>query len=148
MARWEQFIHTERAAPGVIKVTIQTSAYPMVGEHWQQQLTGSNKKRWGRIYIDPDPEAKAQRRSIALGPFKGLYKGQVGNNNDECPGAMFIWETQTTSHVQPSDAKSNQEFGTDLYRALEHRVLSETHSGPPTSIKKRMAWWEVQFEFC
>jgi hypothetical protein len=148
VARWEQFIQTETVAPGVIQVTIQTSAYPMVGEHWRRQLSGANRKRWGKIFIDPDPKAKAQRRSIALGPFRGLYKGAVGNNNDECPGAMFIWETQRPSHVQPSDAKSNQDFGRDLYRALEHRVLKETGSLPPKPIKERMAWWEVRFEFC
>jgi hypothetical protein len=148
MAGWEKYIATERVEPGVIKVTIQTSAYPMVGDHWRQQLTGANAKKWGRIYIDPDPTAKQQRRSIALGPFKGLYRGEVGNNNDECPGAMFIWETRDTAHVQPCDAKSNQDFGRDLYRALENRVLKETVSGPPKPIQERMAWWEVRFEFC
>jgi hypothetical protein len=91
MARWEQYIRADNVAPGVITVTIQRCAYPMVAEHWRQQLTGRNKRKWGKIYIDPDPGAKRVRRSMALAPFEGLYKGEIGNNNDECPGAMFIW---------------------------------------------------------
>ena len=147
MGTWDRFIRAENVAPGVIKVTIEVAAYPMVAEHWRQQLTGQNKRKWGRIYIDPDPTAKKDRRSIALAPFKGLYKGEVGNNNDECPGAMFIWETQETSHVQPLDAFSNQSFGRDLYRALEREVMRATAPWQSTPIHKRMAWWEVQFAF-
>lgn len=147
MARWEKFITTERIAPGVIKVTIQVSAYPMVGDHWKQQLSGKNAKKWGRIFIDPAPGEAGDRRSIALAPFQALYKGEIGNNNDECPGAMFIWETQKTAHVQPSDALSNQEFGRDLYFALRQRVLQETGLCPAKEVKMRMAWWEVVFSF-
>lgn len=146
MARWQQYIHSENSAPGVITVTVQTCAYPMVADHWKQQLTGRNKAKWGKIYIDPDPASKRERRSIALAPFAGLYKGEVGNNNDECPGAMFIWESQEISHVQPCDAVSNQEFGRDLYRALESVVLRATPNDP-RSIKQRMAWWQVEFRF-
>lgn len=146
MARWEQYIHAANSAPGVITVTVQTSAYPMVADHWKQQLTGRNKAKWGTIYIDPDPASKRERRSIALAPFAGLYKGESGNNNDECPGAMFIWESQDISHVQPCDAVSNQEFGRDLYRALESVVLRATPNDP-RPIKQRMAWWQVEFGF-
>jgi hypothetical protein len=119
----------------------------MVAEHWRQQLSGKNKSKWGKIYIDPDPAAKQQRRSIALAPFAGLYKGVPANNNDECPGAMFIWETQETSHVLPVDAIANQAFGRDLYRALEREVLRATSDQPPKPIRERMAWWEVRFSF-
>lgn len=147
MARWEQYIRADNVAPGVIAVTIQSSAYPMVAEHWRQQLTGRNKRKWGKIYIDPDPGAKRGRRSMALAPFEGLYKGEIGNNNDECPGAMFIWETQEASHVQPLDAMSNQQFGGDLYRALERVAMKATAGGRPTPIRERMAWWEVRFDF-
>lgn len=146
MARWQQYIRAHNSAAGVIAVTVQTSAYPMVAEHWKRQLTGKNKAKWGRLFIDPDPTAKRERRSIALAPFAGLYKGHTGNNNDECPGAMFIWETQEVSHVQPCDAVSNQEFGRDLYRALEHAVLKATPTDP-RPIKDRMAWWQVEFSF-
>ena len=133
MARWEQYIDAKRIAPGVIRITIQVSAYPMVAEHWRQQLTGNNSRKWGKIYIDPLPGAREERRSIALAPFGSLYKGETGNNNDECPGAMFIWESQEPAHVQPSDARSNQEFGIDLYYALRHCILSETGPCPRTA---------------
>lgn len=146
MSKWQQNIRVVNSAPGVISVTVQMSAYPMVAEHWKQQLTGRNKAKWGKIYIDPDPASKRERRSIALAPFTGLYKGQIGNNNDECPGAMFIWETQEVSHVQPCDAVSNQEFGRDLYRALECVVLKATATDP-RPIKERVAWWQVTFGF-
>jgi hypothetical protein len=88
-----------------------------------------------------------ERRSMALPPFGSLYKGEKGNNLDECPGAMFIWDTQKTAHVQPCDALANQEFGRDLYFALAHRVLHETGPCPRSQLKRRLAWWEVQFVF-
>ncbi len=147
MARWEKYINTVRPEPGLIVATVSVSAYPTVGEHWRQQLTGRNLKKWGRIFIDPAPGAAGQRRSIALAPFGSLYKGQVGANIDECPGAMFIWETQEPAHAFPTDARSNQDFGRDLYFALRHRVLSETGPCRRSELKARLAWWEVRFAF-
>jgi hypothetical protein len=147
MARWEAYIRTERIEPGVIQVHVLSAGYPMVAEHWRQQLTGANARRWGRIYIDPAPGAADERRSIALAPAGSLYRGARGSNWDECPGAMFIWETQEPAHILPTDARSNQDFGRDLYFALQHRVLSETGPCPRRQLKKRMAWWEVRFTF-
>jgi hypothetical protein len=147
MAKWEKQISTERIEPGVIRVTVLLPGYPMVAEHWRQQLTGTNGAKWGKIYIDPAPGAKEERRSIALAPFGSVYRGEKGNNLDECPGAMFIWETQEPAHVEPCDAISNQEFGRDLYYALRHRILHDTGPCPVSQVKKRMAWWEVRFSF-
>ncbi|WP_156955227.1 hypothetical protein [Polaromonas glacialis] len=147
MARWEKYISTVRPEPGVINVTILVPAYPTVAEHWRQQLTGANLKKWGRIFIDPAPGAAGERRSLALAPFGSLYKGQAGANLDECPGAMFIWDSQEPAHVHPTDARSNQDFGRDLYFALLHRVLSETGPCKRMELKNRMAWWEVRFAF-
>jgi len=147
MERWEQYIRTANPEPGVITVNIQTSGYPMAGDHWRQQLTGAALRQWGKIYIDPAPGASDERRSMALAPLGRLYKGEVGNNNDECPGAMFIWQTQETAHVQPLDARSNQDLGRDLYFALRHRVLAATGPCKRVELKNRMAWWEVRFSF-
>jgi hypothetical protein len=122
-------------ADGVVEVRIRTAAYPMVGLHWRQQLTGSNAAKWGRIFVDPSKEERRTRRRGALHSFGDLYRGEVGNNLDECPGAMFVWETNRESHVQPCDARSNQDLGRDLHSALR-RVIS----GP-------MGWWEVRFVF-
>jgi hypothetical protein len=65
----EKQISTEIMEKGVIQVTILLPGYPMVAEHWRQQLTGRNAAKWGRIFIDPAPGAKEERRSIALATF-------------------------------------------------------------------------------
>jgi hypothetical protein len=72
---------------------------------------------------------------------------EVGANIDECPGAMFIWESQEPADAHPTDARSNQDLGRDLYFALRHRVLAETGPCERTELKNRMAWWEVRFSF-
>ena len=128
-------IRVRWVAAGVVEATISTRAYPMVGDHWKSQLSGMNAKKWGWIAIDPDRVAKRDRRREALGPWGNLYAGEVGNNLDECPGAMFMWQTNEPAHVQPCDARSNQEFGRDLYFALRAAI-----PGP-------MGWWQVRFAF-
>jgi hypothetical protein len=147
MAAKERFVTAEWLRPGVVKVTVQVSRYPTVGEHWKRELDGSNAKKWGRIFIDPDPAAKKERRSEALAPTRGIHKGNKGANWDECPGAMFIWESQRTSSVEATDALSNQAFGRDLYHALRRCIIAVVDLNLPTDVKRRMAWWEVQFEF-
>jgi hypothetical protein len=132
---YQKNITTRLAAAGVIEVTIKTSAYPMVGEHWRSQLTGRNARKWGWIAIDPDKAERAKRRKVALEAFQGLYEGEVGNNNDECPGAMFMWQSNHVAHVQPCDARSNQDLGRDLYFALRKAIPGE------------MGWWQVRFKF-
>ena len=117
--------------PGIVEVNISAAAYPMVGLHWKRQLTGRSAAKWGRIFIDPSPTERNSRRREALRPFGNLYRGEVGNNLDECPGAMFVWETHQESHVQPCDARSNQDLGRDLYHALRRAI-----PGPMGSAKR------------
>jgi hypothetical protein len=121
---------------GVVVVTIDIVSYPMVGQHWREQLTGKNARKWGRIYIDPDKAECKRRRDDALAPFRGLYKGEVGNNCDECPGAMFYWDgPEYPAHVQPLCAYNNQRLGRDLDRVLRNTIPGDT------------GWWEIVFRF-
>src|ERR1700678_3313710 len=83
---------------GIAILDVKTAAYPQVAEHWREQLTGKNASKWGRIWIDPCKKQAKLRRRDALWPFGDTYKGVVGSNLDECPGAMFVWETQAISH--------------------------------------------------
>lgn len=134
--RYKRYIRVTPPSGGVVQVEIGVQGYPMVGLHWKEQLTGANLRKWGRIYIDDDPSAKRARRRLALYPFGRLYAGEVGNNLDECPGAMFVWENQDqVAHVMPCDARANQDLGRDLYNALRAAIV-----GP-------MGWYEVRFSF-
>ena len=147
MAYWREHIKTRYLSPGVVAVDLDTNAYGMVGAHWKKQLKGRNARKWGRLFIDPCPHAKAERRRDALAPFRRLFEGEGANNNDECPGAMFITETNRTSAVQPSCASSNQQFGRDLYWALCHAIHNAPGSNRPGNAHQQMAWWEVKFQF-
>ncbi len=146
MAHWENFIRTKCDGDGIIHVTIVTAAYPTAGDHWRQQLTGSNLRKWGRIFIDPDPHEAKERRSMAIGPLQGLYKGQPAANIDECPGAMFIWETDEIADPMPVDAKSNQQLGIDLYHALCREVMKQKGC-KYKEVRGHLTWWEVRFAF-
>jgi hypothetical protein len=139
-------ILVEVVGPGKARITIRVSVYPQVGRHWKEQLTGPNRMKWGRIYIDPSKEAAIERRSDAMwehGPamVKGLHV-----NRDECPGAMFIWETQETADVEELCATDNQKFGRELYHALRETLLPLQVVAPREG-KNRLGWWEVVFRF-
>jgi hypothetical protein len=67
-------------------------------------------------------------------------------NRDECPGAMFIWETQAIAHVEELCATDNQAFGRDLFHALNTKLLP-LQKHPPREGKKRLGWWQVVFAF-
>jgi hypothetical protein len=121
---------------GEITITIKAAAYPMVGAHWRDQLTGTNRLKWGNIYVDDDKDAKRLNRRIAMDQWGKLYRGETGNNLDECPGAMFVWDgEEQTAHVQPCDARSNQDLGRDMYNALYK------------AFGFKMAWYKVEFDF-
>jgi hypothetical protein len=120
---------------GTVDVIVARSDYPQIAAHWESQLTGSNARKWGRIWIDPSTKARDQRRRDALWQEGPSTRGVPAFNRDECPGAMFICHTQEISHVEVVCASENQAFGRDLYQALRKEL------GP------RMAWWEVRFEF-
>ena len=74
-----------------------------------------------------------------------MTKG-VHVNRDECPGAMFIRETQETADVKEPCATDNQKFGTQLYYAL-HKTLIPLQKYPPQEGNRRLGWWVVEFKF-
>lgn len=147
MSNWRQSIRYQWPAPGVIELTVQTNAYHMVGEHWRKQLTGQNARKWGRIYIDPQVGEVAARRRDALWEIRGLNHHDSATNLDECPGAMFIPETNAISHVEPVDALSNQEFGRDLYLAIRQAIQEAPGPKPVKLDRATMGWWQVKFRF-
>ena len=120
--------------PGVAQISVRHQACPQVARHWEEQLTGAKAKHWGRIWIDPDKAAADERRKLALGQVGPIGRGMPQANRDECPGAMFIWETQEVADVELLCAVQNQAFGRDLYRALK-------------STLGKLDWWEVRFAF-
>jgi hypothetical protein len=134
-------IQVEIVAAGVARVTVREGAYPQAARHWRQQLTGANAKKWGRIYCDPSKVEKTRRRAEHMSDYGGVIEdantrkhGKGHINRDECPGAMFIWQTQAPADVEELCATDNQKFGRDLYWAMK-RVLG------------KLDWWEVQFRF-
>jgi hypothetical protein len=120
---------------GVAEVTVRCSAYPQVAKHWQTQLTGARARQWGRIWIDPSSKEAKERRKDALWQAGESSRGLPGFNLDECPGAMFIWQTQKIAHTELCCATQNQAFGRELYWALR------------AALGKQMGWWEVRFVF-
>jgi hypothetical protein len=120
---------------GIVHVTVRRTMYPQIANHWETQLTGPNAKKWGRIWIDPSKAARDQRRRDALWQEGPSTRGLPAFNRDECPGAMFICETQEIADVEVCCATENQAFGRDLYHALRLEL------GP------KMAWWQVKFIF-
>jgi hypothetical protein len=136
-------IEVKHLGGGIAEVTIRAACYPQVGAHWKRVLSGSNAKRWGRIYIDPSKAAAEERRADAMWEEGRSTRGMPQANRDECPGAMFIWETQDISDVEVCCASANQAFGRDLYKALKDKLLPIQKYGP----KGRLSWWEVKFKF-
>ncbi len=145
-------------APGVIKCRILWRHYPMVGLHWRDQLTGANRRKWGRIYIDCDKAEQHLRRREAVSPLRKRPRAKMSDqekleadveNIDECPGAMFIWETQEDADIMPLCAYSNQKFGRELYNALRAAVgvAMEKELGGKPPKRSHLDWWEVKFEF-
>jgi len=136
--------------PGVLFCEIRTAAYFMVGEHWRDQLTGRNARKWGRIYIDPSKTEKKLRRRGNLADWRGMYKGNQAVNCDECPGAMFMWDgKEFDSHVEPLCAVSNQAFGSDLYWALYRAIKTAMIKDGKWAGRRAsfMGWWQVKFGF-
>lgn len=122
------------SAPGVITLTIVARAYGQAGEHWRNTLSGPDNGGYGRIYIERS-DAEARRRMHTAG-LRSYYRGQVGANIDECPGAMFIWTAPKAPSTEAVDAIDNQALGRDMGRAL--RPFQPTSTGD---------MWEVRFLF-
>ena len=134
-------IVVEVVSPGVARVTVRERHYPQVARHWREQLTGANARKWGRIYCDPSRVEKDRRRREHMSDYGGVIEdantrkhGKGHINRDECPGAMFVWQTQEPADVEEICATDNQTFGRDLYHAMR-RVLG------------KLDWWEVRFRF-
>jgi hypothetical protein len=125
----------KQGGSGIVVVTVKRRRYPQIARHWERQLTGANARKWGRIWIDPRKSAKHERRKDAMWTEGPSTRGMPHGNRDECPGAMFICETQEVSDVEVCCATQNQDFGRDLYAAL----LKE--------LGKKMGWWQVRFRF-
>ena len=140
-------ITVDHISPGVVQVTIRSAAYPQVGEHWRRVLSGNNTQRWGRIWTDPDAQAADERRADAMWEEGQSTRGMPHANRDECPGAMFIWETQEISDVEVCCASANQAFGRDLYNALRPLIRQQNKNYVDRRYRNRLSWWEVKFNF-
>jgi hypothetical protein len=138
-------IEVEVIGPGKALVTIRKSVYPQVARHWEEQLTGPNRAKWGKIYTDPSKAAAEERRRDAMWEHGRAFTRGLHVNRDECPGAMFIWETHATADVEELCATDNQKFGRELYQALSKTLLPQQK--PPWAPKGRLGWWEVEFKF-
>jgi hypothetical protein len=120
--------------PGVLQVLIFTSAYGQAGEHWRSALDGPNHNGYGKIYIQR--YGANRRRYENCYDLAGYYKGCLGANIDECPGAMFIWSTMKDADIDAIDAIDNQALGRDLGNVLR-----------PYRQRSEKDLWEVQFRF-
>lgn len=139
---------------GIILCSITWQKYGDAGQHWKDQLTGKNLLKWGKIYIDANEKEQGLNRREALAPFRDSRRDLTAReklearatNRDECPGAMFVWETRQTADVEPLCAVSNQELGRHMYAALAGAV--RTAMVKPESFRRRdMQWFQVIFEF-
>jgi hypothetical protein len=127
-------IWTKEILPGVIQVTIATAHYGQAGRHWRRVLEGPHHNGYGRIFIQRF--GAEQRRTWHCYPHRVWYKGQKGVNQDECPGAMFIWTGDKEADVEALDAIDNQTLGRDL-----KNVLLPYKQGDENDL------WEIVFRF-
>jgi len=131
---------------GVLNITIPTRIYGLTGKHWKEQLTGRNRRKWGKIRIDPSRAESDMRRSLAMCDYGTLPDGSIDWERDECPGAMFICEKRIVSHVQACDKWSNRALGRDLYNAIAEFLFEEKRP-PENRVRRKMGWWQVNFRF-
>ena len=128
-------ITTREIRPGVVEVVIPATSYGQAGAHWRKVLDGPNHNGYGRLFIQR--YGANQRRYWHCYAFGDWYKGEVGPNRDECPGAMFIWPySLKPADVDVVDAVDNQTLGRDLGAAL--RLYPQKDSND---------LWEVVFRF-
>jgi len=120
--------------PGVVEVTIVAKSYGQAGEHWRRVLDGPRHGGYGQIYIQRF--GANERRYWSCYSLRDYYRGSVGANLDECPGAMFIWTGEKEADVEAIDAIDNQALGRDMGMAL--RVYPQRDAND---------LWEVLFRF-
>lgn len=127
-------ITTRELIPGVVEVTIESAKFGQAGAHWRRVLRGRDHGGYGKIYIQRF--GANRRRYLACAELRDYYRGEVGANLDECPGAMFIWATAKEAHVEPIDAIDNQHLGRQLGAALRKYPQRDERD-----------LWEVVFRF-
>jgi hypothetical protein len=140
-----------KSGTGVIQCWVRVSAYGDAGRHWRDQLSGKNKRKWGRLYIDVDRIRKNARRRDNLWAYRDhsdmTPAESAASNDDECPGAMFESEfLPETSDVMRVCASHNQALGRDMYNALA-KAVREAMFAPKTFKPEDMQDWEVEFTF-
>lgn len=122
-----------REVGGVVDVTIVAAHYGDAGGHWKRTLEGPKHNGYGRMFIQRSDSAR--RRRWHTDDPRQWYVGEKGVNQDECPGAMFIWTTLKAVHVEAVDAIDNQRLGRDMGRAL--RPYQDGNGD----------MWEIRFHF-
>ena len=127
-------ILTKEITPGKIEITIFTAVYGQAGKHWKGTLSGPQNGGYGKIYIQRFGAQK--RRYCHIRDNYSYYKGEKGANQDECPGAMFIWSSSKEPSVEAIDAIDNQKLGRELGNALR-KYKQKTEED----------LWEVKFTF-
>jgi hypothetical protein len=127
-------ISTREIQPGVVEITINTQFYGQAGKHWSSTLSGPNNNGYGKLYIQRFG-ANQRRYWHCYGPGD-WYKGEKGINQDECPGAMFIWTSLKEPSIEAVDAIENQKLGRDLGRELRKYPQKDASD-----------LWEVAFRF-
>jgi hypothetical protein len=109
-------ISVKEFRPGVLQITIAVARYGDAGAHWKRTLSGAMNGGYGKIYIQR--EGRKQRQYWhTVGP-RMYYRAEKGVNQDECPGAMFIWTSRKEHSVEAVDAIHNQNLGRDLKNSL------------------------------
>jgi hypothetical protein len=128
-------IQANEIRPGVVQVVVYAAPYGQAGAHWRRVLAGTNHNGYGRIFIQRFG-ANQRRYWHCYGPGD-WYRGEIGANMDECPGAMFIWPFSLKHpSVEAVDAVDNQRLGRDMGQAL--RKFSQVDAND---------LWEVLFRF-
>ncbi|MEM5387780.1 hypothetical protein VSR68_29890 [Paraburkholderia phymatum] len=127
-------VSVKEVRPGFLEIKILSSAYGEAGAHWMRTLSPPENGGYGRIFIQRFG-ANKRRYWHCYGP-KDWYKGESGINQDECPGAMFVWTSGKYASVEAVDAIHNQSLGRDLGLAL---------SAYPQQDENDL--WEVTFRF-
>lgn len=123
-----------REVGGVVEVMIIVEHYGDAGEHWKRTLDGPDHRGYGHILIERSG-AKERRRWHTAGP-RVFSAGVLGIDQDECPGAMFVWTTDKIASVEEVDPINNRRLGSDMRVALK-----------PFQFVSGRDLWEVRFRF-
>lgn len=118
----------------VLVIGIPVASYGEAGKHWKEKLSGRSLARFGTIYLERS--GADDRRSIHTWSMRGMYKG-TGLDQDEAPGAMFIWTGIEPASVRHVPRSENRSLGSDMGRAVRELLRDD----PPENLR------EVRFVF-